>query len=179
MAPPGGSKAGRAVQSHGFLGDRPRCSLAKVKSGPSLARGGAEAQPLSLSPCLLDGREELVLLGEPSSLHALPFLPSKGAFRGTDSIFRPCQSLRPTVVWRPGGLASGGPSLDIRPWNCEVEGRRCLQGPGGLCCSEPGSLWMNGASVHKGLGSLQGPAQFLPGKSSGLGLHPWAWVQLG
>lgn len=41
---------------------------------------------------------------------------------------------------------------------------------------------MNGASVHMGLGHLQESAQFPPGKSSGLGLCPWAgssWGDLG
>lgn len=33
---------------------------------------------------------------------------------------------------------------------------------------------MNGASVPVGLGCLQELAQFLPGKSSGSGLRPWA-----
>lgn len=38
-------------------------------------------------------------------------------------MFRLCQSLRPTVVWRPGNLASGASSVDISPWkNCGGEG---------------------------------------------------------
>lgn len=67
-------------------------------------------------------------------------------------MFRLCQSLRPTVVWSPGSLASEASSVDIRPWNCGGEGEVFA----GLRAMVP--LGKNGASVHMVLGRLQGSA---------------------
>lgn len=136
--------------------------------------GRGRSRSTALLPWILPlkGREELVPPAKPSSPHTFHSCLLKVHSREQTPSSGHASSSGP--LWSGGQAAwhLGAPPWTSALGTVEVKERRCFLGPEGLYCSKPGSLWMNGASVHKGLGSLQGSTQFLPGKSSGLGLLP-------